>query len=223
MKVRKSAIAIAAAALISGGIVATAATASADEFKFTAAHSSGTCDTATGEWVVDWQVTNNASLDATLSDVESVPADSPIADLPSAIAANATVHGTQRLAGTGSSARISYKATWTDGASLVNNWDFRPVTPCTKLTYKASWPILDAAGNQRSTMSYNSEGQTLMACYGGPAGDIIIEARTGSGQVLQRAVPEFGCAVAIPYAGTGRFLSVRAVVGDFANEWHDVP
>jgi hypothetical protein len=223
MSFRRTALALTVGVVAVGGVAATAALASAGTAKYFTTYSAGTCDTAAGEWVVDWTVTNQSDEAAIVSDVTSTLATSPASALPGSIGAGVTAHATQRISGTGGQrARLVYTTTWADGTTALNSWDFRPQSPCAKAADTGPWPIVDAAGTQRATLSYNPAGQYATACYGGPAGDVVIEEKFTTGQSIRRIVPQFGCAVAAPYAGTGDVVAVRGLVGDFANPWHEV-
>jgi hypothetical protein len=223
MSLRKTALAFAIGAVAVGGVAATAALAGADTVKHFTTYAAGTCDTATGEWVVAWEVTNQSDETATVGDVTSTPDTSPAEALPATVDGGYTVRVAQRIPGSGGqTARLVYTATWADGTSTLNSWDFRPQSPCAKAADPGPWAIVDGAGKQRGTLTYNPSGQMAMACYGGPDGDVVIEEKFTTGGSIKRVVPQFGCAVAIPYAGTGDVVAVRASVGDFANPWHEV-
>jgi hypothetical protein len=84
-----------------------------------------------------------------------------------------------------------------------------------------SWAIVDSNDIQHSTLTWNAETKTGMACYASTS-DVVIQAQTTSGQVLKRLVPERGCTVVMAYGGTGDITAVGALVGDFENPWHEV-
>ncbi|MDT5029872.1 MAG: hypothetical protein QOC94_43 [Actinoplanes sp.] len=92
---------------------------------------SGTCDTATGEWVVDWAITNQSDASALLILMGSTPADSGLTSLPSA-QGGATEHAIQRIPGDSASASLDYIAVWTDfpGGSFHSVTDFTPPAVC---------------------------------------------------------------------------------------------
>ncbi|MEU4222580.1 hypothetical protein [Actinoplanes sp. NPDC026623] len=85
----------------------------------------GTCDTATGEWVVDWAITNQSDTSALLIVVESTPPASRLGSLP-APPAGGTTHAVQRIPGDSAGARLDYIAVWTDypGGSYRSIADF---------------------------------------------------------------------------------------------------
>jgi len=134
MNLRTTAVrTLAAAALAAGAVTATAGAAhAAQAFPHVTIHASGACDTTTGEWVVDWSISNAAQATATLTDVVSAPASSPATGVPATVAAGSTEHATQRIPGTGGqTASLSLTATWPDGATYAASWQFRPPAPCT--------------------------------------------------------------------------------------------
>jgi hypothetical protein len=107
-------------------------------------------------------------------------------------------------------------------AALVAGMTAAAAAPAAAAGGSSSWPILDQNGRQVSTLIYNADDQIAMARYP-PAGvRVTIEERFTTGQSAVRAVPERGCTVAMPYAGTGDVVAVRASVDDFANPWHEV-
>jgi hypothetical protein len=86
-----------------------------------------------------------------------------------------------------------------------------------------SWPILDRDGVQRNAVSYNGDNQIAMACYHNAGDtDVAIEELFASGETAKRWIPLGGCAVAVPWAGTGPVVAVRGWVGDYANSWNYV-
>ena len=92
---------------------------------------SGICDTATGEWVVDWAITNQSDTGALLILMESTPAASALGSLPWP-QGGATEHAIQRIAGDSTSATLVYIAVWTDfpGGSFRSATTFTPPTTC---------------------------------------------------------------------------------------------
>lgn len=124
---------LAAAAL--GAVTAmtalTATPALADAPRTFATAVSGTCDTATGEWVVDWAITNQSDTAALLILVDSTPAESRLTSLPWP-QAGATEHAVQRIPGDSADAHLDYIAVWTDfpGGSFRSTADFTPATTC---------------------------------------------------------------------------------------------
>ena len=214
------------AALATAAVTATTTAHAADAFPHVTIHAAGTCDSTTGDWVVDWSITNAADAPATLGDVVSTPAASPATGVPATVPAAATAHATQRVPGSGGqTAALSLTATWPDGTTYAASWQFRPPAPCTRdraAVETGPWPIVDEAGTQRSTLTFNPETGYAMACYGGPAEDVAIEVEYTSGATARRIIPQFGCNVAGPYGSTGDVVMVRGLVGDFANPWHRV-
>jgi hypothetical protein len=85
-----------------------------------------------------------------------------------------------------------------------------------------SWPVYDAAGVERISLSYNSSTGYAMACYPPSGVQVVIEARFASGETAKRAIPERGCNVIGPIGNSGSITAVRGWVDDFANEWHEV-
>ena len=221
---------LATAALATAAVTATAGAAhAAGAFPHVTIHASGTCDTATGEWVVDWSIDNAADATATLGDVVSTPATSPATGVPATVPAASTAHATQRVPGSGGqTAALALTATWPDGSTYAASWQFRPPAPCTATVAAeppvetGPWPIVDESGVQRSTLSFNPETGYAMACYSGEPENVVIEVKYTSGQTARRLVPQFGCNVAGPYGDTGAVVEVRGLVGDFANPWHRV-
>jgi hypothetical protein len=92
---------------------------------------SGTCDTATGEWVVDWAITNQSDTNALLILMESTPVQSRLTSLPWS-QGGATEHAIQRIPGDSAGAHLVYIAVWTDfpGGSFRSSGDFTPSAPC---------------------------------------------------------------------------------------------
>lgn len=126
----KSRIIVTAAAV--GAVMALPATPALAAAPRTFATSvAGTCDTATGEWVLDWSITNQSDTSALLIVVESTPAASRVGPLP-ATPAGATTHAVQRIPGDSPGARLTYIAVWTDypGGSYQSITDFAAPGPC---------------------------------------------------------------------------------------------
>jgi hypothetical protein len=92
---------------------------------------SGACDTTTGEWVVDWAITNQSDTNALLILMESTPAASALASLPWP-QGGATEHAIQRIPGDSTSASLVYIAVWTDfpGGSYRSATSFAPPAVC---------------------------------------------------------------------------------------------
>jgi hypothetical protein len=134
MKIRVSAgKALCSVVLAAGAALFPAAPASAGEHHYFLTYAFGTCDTATGQWVIDWQLINQSDEPATVTEVAVTPQGQPIQTLPSSVVGGATVHATQRLAGTpGLSSSLIYTTRWADGTSTMNNWAFRPRAVCNK-------------------------------------------------------------------------------------------
>ena len=123
---------IAAAALgLTAALSATPAMA-ADAPRTFATTVSGTCDTAAGEWVLDWAITNQSDTSALLILRESTPAEGRLESLPSSVQGGATAHAIQRIPGDSASARLTYIAVWTDfpGGSHQSITDFTAPAPC---------------------------------------------------------------------------------------------
>ena len=214
-----------ATAAIATGVLTSAAGAAhaADGSAYVTIHASGTCDTAAGEWVVDWSIDNATEAEATLGDVVSTPAASPATGVPATLPAGGTGHATQRIPGAGGqTASLGLTATWADGSAYAASWQFRPPAPCDAEVETGPWPIVDESGAQRSTLSFNPAGGYAMACYSGTPENVAIEVRYTTGDTARRIVPQFGCTVAGPWGATGDVVSVRGLVGDFANPWHRV-
>jgi hypothetical protein len=95
------------------------------------------------------------------------------------------------------------------------------VTASPAMAAAVDFPLYDANGVQRSSMTYNTDSQFLMACY--PNGfKLTIEEQFENGQIESRAVEQFQCNVATPYGYTGRVVAVRGLIDDYANPWHPV-
>ena len=125
----KSRIIVAAVLGALTALVATPALADAPRTFSTSV--SGTCDTATGEWVVDWAITNQSDTSALLILTESTPAGSGLTSLPRP-QGGATEHAIQRIPGDSASADLVYIAVWTDfpGGSYRSATNFTPSTTC---------------------------------------------------------------------------------------------
>jgi hypothetical protein len=83
------------------------------------------------------------------------------------------------------------------------------------------WPIVDAGGVQRSSLSINWETGYAIACYPSGPEVVRIQVRFADGETLTRVIPEFGCNVAGPFTSNSPVVAVRGLVGDFANPWHE--
>jgi hypothetical protein len=122
------------AAAVLGGLMALTATpalaAAPRTFDTTV---SGSCDTATGEWVVDWAITNNSDTQALLILTQSTPADHALTSLPNP-EGGATAHAIQRIPGDSTGAHLQYIAVWTDfpGGSYQSIADFTAPSPCAR-------------------------------------------------------------------------------------------
>ncbi|WP_412741575.1 hypothetical protein [Krasilnikovia sp. MM14-A1004] len=127
----RSRITIAAAAALGALAAVPAAPALAAAPRTFATSVSGACDTVTGEWVVDWAITNQSDTSALLIVVESTPPGSRLSSLP-APQGGATTHAIQRIPGDSPGARLSYIAVWTDypGGSYMSTTDFTAPGPC---------------------------------------------------------------------------------------------
>jgi hypothetical protein len=85
------------------------------------------------------------------------------------------------------------------------------------------WPIVDASGNQRTSVPLTYAGDYAIACYAyGPNAGVVIEGRYSSGETVRRQIDQFQCNVLISNTSSGVLVEVRGVVGDFANPWHPV-
>jgi hypothetical protein len=95
---------------------------------------SGTCDTTTGEWVVDWAITNQSDTSALLILMESTPAAAALTSLPWP-QGGATEHAVQRIPGDSGGASLVYIAVWTDfpGGSFRSATAFTPPTTCAQI------------------------------------------------------------------------------------------
>jgi hypothetical protein len=116
---------------LTAGIGLTARPAQAQEEIF-ATWATGTCDAATGEWVVRWHLLNRARVSASISNVAAEPANTFLVGIPSEVASGAIAYGEQRVPGAGPGAHITYFAEWTDGTSGTSNGYFAPVGTCAK-------------------------------------------------------------------------------------------
>ncbi|GIF08187.1 hypothetical protein Asi03nite_57250 [Actinoplanes siamensis] len=118
-----------AALAVSPALAASAAGAAAPRTFGTTV--SGTCDTATGEWIADWAITNQSDTGALLIVTGSTPSDHRINSLPS-VAGGATEHALQRIPGDSAGAHLQYIAVWTDfpGGSYQSTTDFTAPQPC---------------------------------------------------------------------------------------------
>jgi hypothetical protein len=134
MKIRTRVIQVlAVTALLGATAAATTATTAvaADPPKLVVTHADGSCDSSTGEWVIDWSIQNTANEDAVVSNVSSTPIGSPVQDMPTVVPALSTVHAGQRIAGSGGqTAALSFSANWSDGTATGSSWQFRPFSPC---------------------------------------------------------------------------------------------
>jgi hypothetical protein len=92
---------------------------------------SATCDSTTGEWAVDWAITNQSDTNALLILMESTPAGSALTSLPWP-QGGATEHAIQRIPGDSTGAHLVYIAVWTDfpGGSFRSETDYTPPTTC---------------------------------------------------------------------------------------------
>ncbi|MDT4991506.1 MAG: hypothetical protein QOH97_1398 [Actinoplanes sp.] len=130
MKIRIIAAAIGTLTALTA-VTALATPAQADAPRTFTTAASGTCDTATGEWVVDWAITNQSDASTLLILMESTPADSGLTSLPSP-RGGATEHAIQRIPGDSAGAHLDYIAVWTDflGGSFRSITAFTPPTTC---------------------------------------------------------------------------------------------
>jgi hypothetical protein len=121
------------AAVAGGALFATGTPAVADAPNMFTSYAFGTCDTTTGNWIVDWQLGNESDQTATLLNLAVSPREYPIEGLPATIAPRTTVHATQHLVGTpGLTSTLTGTIQWTDGETRTLNWSFRPRTVCNK-------------------------------------------------------------------------------------------
>ena len=112
-------------ALVGVTLVATPAQAATDPVAELKAY--GVCDVSTGEWVITWKFANKDAKSATLSNVS--PSEvTPLSniDTGAVVAANGTLSGVQRFAGSVSNATLNVEATWA-------------YDPAVKVTVPGSW------------------------------------------------------------------------------------
>lgn len=83
-----------------------------------------------------------------------------------------------------------------------------------------SFPLYDANGVQRSSMTYETTTQYLMACYPSDF-TLVIEEQLDNGSTIPRWVEQFQCNVAFPFNG-GKVVAVRGIINGHANEWQPV-
>ncbi len=218
MNVLRAAVAV---ALAGGALAAAASPAAANRgFDYFTTLSSGTCEVTTGEWIVDWAVSNHSTREATLTDVEFSPTP---AALPRTVAGGATVHAVQRIPGTGTMGSLTYTATWSGGGSSLNNWYFKPRTQCLKTTTAEaaqSWAVNDEAGAYRGSIT----GEPGLANVCDPLADgvqVSVEAQLSDGSTVKRIAPLGGCTPFKPFNGA-TVTAVRGFAGTYANSWHPV-
>jgi hypothetical protein len=85
------------------------------------------------------------------------------------------------------------------------------------------WPIVDASGNQRTSVPLTYAGDYAIACYAyGPNAGVAIDGRYSSGEIIRRQIDQFQCNLLPGNTSSGVLVEVRGVVGDFANPWHPV-
>lgn len=127
---------ILAAAALGAAAALSATPAMADAPRTFATTVSGTCDTAAGEWVLDWAITNQSDTSALLILRESTPAEARLETLPSSVQGGATAHAIQRIPGDSAAARLTYIAVWTDfpGGSHQSITDFTAPAPCERVS-----------------------------------------------------------------------------------------
>src|SRR5262245_18424255 len=85
---------------------------------------------------------------------------------------------------------------------------------------QTTYPLYDASGAQRTTMWYEDSNHYLMACYPSDF-SLVIEEKLDNGTTVPRAVEQFQCNVAFPFAG-GKVVAVRGIVDGFENPWQPV-
>lgn len=83
------------------------------------------CDSAAGEWVVTWEVTNHRDVAGTIGNVRAYPAGRALVGLPSRIEPGQTIQGTQRLPSWQHTGSVAFDVNWDDGS----------------VTYDHTWPI----------------------------------------------------------------------------------
>ena len=122
---------IIAAAVLGAVTALTATPALAATPRTFATEVTGSCDTATGEWVVDWAITNQSDTNALLILMQSTPAAAALTSLPWP-QAGATEHAIQRIPGDSASADLVYIAVWTDfpGGSFRSATTFTAPAVC---------------------------------------------------------------------------------------------
>ena len=220
MNLRKHVIRTAAATALVGGALAFAAApaSAATDVKYVDTSASGTCDAATGEWIVDWTVTNLSADAATLSNVVFAPATGT---LPAAVAGNGTVHATTRVPGTGTMGSLTYTATWADGTSQPASWDFKPWGQCLKAkAAPGSWAVTDADGTDRGSISGAPDIANVCDVLADGV-SVTVEAQLSDGTTVKRIAPLGGCTPFKPFNGA-TITAVRGFANGFANDWHSV-
>ncbi|MDC7121201.1 hypothetical protein OMK64_06600 [Cellulomonas fimi] len=83
------------------------------------------CDSAAGEWVVTWEVTNRAGVAGTIGNVRAYPAGRALVGMPNRVQPGESVHGEQHLLASEYSGEIVFDVNWDDGA----------------VTYQHHWPV----------------------------------------------------------------------------------
>jgi hypothetical protein len=223
MSLRTNVVRATAAAALAGAalVLATAPASAASDAKYVDTSASGTCDTATGEWIVDWQVTNLSAGAATLTNVVFAPT---AGTLPGTVAGKGTVHATTRVPGNGTMGSLNYTATWSDGSAQPASWYFKPFTPCTKAapTAKApaGWSVTDANGTYRGSVTADPHLSNVCDTLADGV-TVSAEAKLSDGSTVKRIAPLGGCTPFQPFNGA-TITAVRGFANDFANAWHPV-
>jgi hypothetical protein len=83
------------------------------------------CDSAAGEFVVTWEVTNHGDVAGTIGNVRAYPSGRALAGMPNRVEPGQTVRGEQRLLSSEYSGWIAFDVNWDDGT----------------VTYDHTWPI----------------------------------------------------------------------------------
>jgi hypothetical protein len=215
MNLRTHVIRAAAAIAIAGGVVAAAAAPAAANISYFTTAASGVCDSATGEWVVDWALSNQSNETATLSAVDFAPAPGT---LPETVAGNTTVHGTTRVPGDGTQGSLNYTSSWADGTHAANTWYFRPWTQCVRTVPDKGWSVSDTAGTLRGGISATPTLSNV--CDQQADGvQVSIEILLTDGSTVTRIAPVGGCTPFLPFNGS-KIRAVRGFADGFANDWH---
>jgi hypothetical protein len=83
------------------------------------------CDSAAGEFLVTWEVTNHGDVAGTIGNVRAYPAGRALAGMPDRVQPGETIRGEQRLLSSEYSGWIAFDVNWDDGT----------------VTYDHTWPI----------------------------------------------------------------------------------